>query len=275
MILKIGVYTRADRNETYDGYYASPDEVQMGVYVDWKLPSSYREYVKKIYVKACSDGKHVEVKSPYGSAKYPIDKESTWDSGSIGLSYASCEVRITFVPHQREYWDVLLVTHGGATSMIARDELQKGTNLSGLRPALDGTPMPGMDLEVCYMTHNYLGLYGGANHTDFFSLSLEKGPVERPDVTLCLESYSTLVTEWDEIEEKPAEFVVDTEDLANCHTDAEAAMSVARAVAEQLPEMEELMAKYVGFAADLGHQLAIDLLKDYYEESDERYQAHD
>ena len=48
MILKIGLYTRADRNETYDGYYASPDEVQMGVYVDWKLPSSYREYVKKI-----------------------------------------------------------------------------------------------------------------------------------------------------------------------------------------------------------------------------------
>ena len=57
--------------------------------------------------------------------------------------------------------------------MIARDEMEKGTNLSGLRPALDDTPMPGMDLVVFYMTHDRLGLYVGANHSDFFYVGLK------------------------------------------------------------------------------------------------------
>ena len=143
MILEIYLSTRADRNYSSDHYYASPEEVQKGVYVDWMFPSQYREYVKEIYVKACADGEHVEVKSKYGSAKFSIHEENVWRSGSIGLSYACCEVSITFVPYLRERWDVLLATHGGATSMIARDEMKKGMNLSGLRPALDGTPKIG------------------------------------------------------------------------------------------------------------------------------------
>lgn len=275
MILRIGLYTRADRNDSFNGYYASPDEVQKGVHVDWMLPVQYREYVKDIYVKACADGEHVEVKSKYGSAKFPIHEEHVWNSGTIGLSYACCEVKITFVPHLREHWDVLLVTHGGVTSMIARDELEMGTNLSGLRPALDGTPMPGMDLEVCYMTHDRLGLYVGPNRSDFFYVSLKEGVEQRPDVTLSLESYSTAVTEWDEMEEKPVEFVVDTKDLENCYTDSEAAMRVAYSVAEQLPEMDELIVKYVGIAADLGNEDAIEALREYNEENDSRYQAYD
>ena len=275
MILEIYLSTRADRNYSSDHYYASPEEVQKGVYVDWMFPSQYREYVKEIYVKACADGEHVEVKSKYGSAKFSIHEENVWRSGSIGLSYACCEVSITFVPYLRERWDVLLATHGGATSMIARDEMKKGMNLSGLRPALDGTPMPGMDLEVCYMTHDRLGLYGGVGQTDFFYISLKEGPEQRPDVTLSLESYSTIITEWDEIEEKPVLCVVDTKDLEDSLTDPEAAMRVADAVAEQHPEMLELIAKYVGFAADLGNEDAVAWLRDYHDVDDSRYHAYD
>jgi hypothetical protein len=275
MILEIYLSTRADRNYSSDHYYASPEEVQKGVYVDWMFPSQYREYVKEIYVKACADGEHVEVKSKYGSAKFSIHEENVWRSGSIGLSYACCEVSITFVPYLRERWDVLLATHGGATSMIARDEMKKGMNLSGLRPALDGTPMPGMDLEVCYMTHDRLGLYGGAGQTDFFYISLKEEPEQRPDVTLSLESYSTIITEWDEIEEKPVQCVVDTKDLEDSLTDPEAAMRVADAVAEQHPEMLELIAKYVGFAADLGNEDAVAWLRDYHDVDDSRYHAYD
>lgn len=275
MILCISIETRADRNISYKGCYASHEEVDNGVHVDWKLPSQYREHVKGIFVKISDDGEHVEVESCYGSAKFPIDRQSRWNSGSIGLDYACCEISITFVPYIQEYWDVLLTTHGGVTSMIARDEISVGMNLGGLRPALDGTPMPGMDLEVCYMDHNLLGLYVGSDHRENFCLSLDKGPAQRTDVTLTLESYSTLITEWDEMEEKPLECIVDTKDLEDSLTDAEAALRVADSVAEQHPEVLELIAKYMGFAADLGSEEAIAWFRDYHEEDDSRYHAYD
>lgn len=275
MILCISLETTADRNVSYSGYYASHEEVEKGVRVDWKLPSQYHKYVKSIYVKSTSDGEFVEVESSYGSAKFSIDRQSRWESGSIGLSYACCEVSITFVPYIQDYWDVLLTTHGGVTTMIARDEIREGMNLSELRPALDGTPMPGMDLEVRYMTHNYLGLYVGTDHREFISLSLDNGAVQRPNVTLTLESYSTLITEWDEMEEKPVELIVDTKELEDSLTNPEAALHVAESVAEQYPEMLELIAKYMGFAADLGSTDAIAWLRDYYEEDDSRYHAYD
>ena len=75
MILYIDLSTRADRNYSSDHYYASPEAVQKGVYVDWMFPSQYREYVKEIYVKVCADGEHVEVKSRDGSAKFPIQRK--------------------------------------------------------------------------------------------------------------------------------------------------------------------------------------------------------
>ena len=262
MILEIYLSTRADRNYSSDRYYASPDEVQTGVRIDWMLSDEYRKYVKDIYVKACNDGKHVEVKSIYGSAKFPIDKESVWRSGTIGLSYASCEVSITFVPYLRECWDVLLATHGDTTSLIARDELKKGTNLSGLCLAPDGTPMPGLDLEVCYMTHDRLGLYVGAGHSDFFYVSMEEGAKQRLDVSLSLESNSTIITEWDKNEEKPVQCIVDTHDLEDSLTNPKAAMRVACSLAERHPDMIELITKYVSLAADLGDEEAIALLRD-------------
>lgn len=275
MILNISLETRADRNYSYNNYYASPEEVESGVHVDWMLPSQYREYVKSIYVKTSADGEHVEVASQYGSAKFPIDRESMWHSGSIGLSYACCEISITFVPYIRDYWDVLLTTHGGVTSMIARDELQKGVNLSALRPALDGTPMPGMDLEVCYMADDKLGLYCGQKHSDFLCLMLHEEPVHRDGVSLALETFSTVITEWDDVEEKPVRCIVDTRDLGDSLTDKDAALRIAESVEEQYPEMLELVAKYMGFAADLGQEDAIAWLRDYYEEDDARYHAYD
>lgn len=275
MILKIYLSTRADRNESSHNYYVSPEALEKGVSVDWMLPSQYREYVKNIYVKTSADGEHVEVDSKYGSAKFEIDKESNWNSGTIGLSYACCEVSITFIPYIQDYWDVLLTTHGGVTSMIARDELKKGMNLSGLRPALDGTPMPGMDLEVCYMTHDKLGLYCGQNHSDFLCVRLHEEPVHTDGVSLSLETFSTLITEWDDVEEKPVPCIVDTKDLEESLSNPEAAFRVAESIEEQYPEMLELVAKYMSFAADLGQEDAIAWLRDYYEEDDSRYHAYD
>ena len=50
---------------------------------------------------------------------------------------------------------------------------------------------------------------------------------------------------------------------------------MAGSVAEQHPEMLELIAKYVGFAADLGNEDAVAWLRDYHEAGDSRYHAYD
>lgn len=66
--------------------------------VNQLFPNSYHNFVDRIFVKAYTEEEYVEVVSKYGSCKYPIDKQSRWESGEIGLSYACCEVSITFIP---------------------------------------------------------------------------------------------------------------------------------------------------------------------------------
>lgn len=263
MILIINLSTEADRNTSSKIFYVSHEDVENGVHVDYMLPTQYHKYVDSIYVKACDDGEHVEVVSKYGTQKYPITQEGTWKSGYIGLSYASCEIRITLIPYMQEHWDVLLVTHNGVTSMIARDEMATGMNLENLRTALNGSPIPGMDLEVCYMTDNRLGLYGGKNHSEFYSIKLYEEPTQRDEVSLSLDSFSTLITEWDYAEKEPIRCIVDTKDLEDSLTDKNAALRIAKAVNEQHPDKLELTAKYMKFAADLGEEDAIAWLNDY------------
>lgn len=98
MILKVSLTTRADRNYSGDSYTVSHEELEEGIYVNQLFPNSYHNFVDRIFVKAYTEEGYVEVVSKYGSCKYPIDKQSRWESGEIGLSYACCEVSITFIP---------------------------------------------------------------------------------------------------------------------------------------------------------------------------------
>ena len=98
MILKVSLTTRADRNYSGDSYTVSHEELEEGICVNQLFPNSYHNFVDRIFVKAYTEEEYVEVVSKYGSCKYPIDKQSRWESGEIGLSYACCEVSITFIP---------------------------------------------------------------------------------------------------------------------------------------------------------------------------------
>ena len=98
MILKVSLATRADRNYSGNSYTVSHEELEEGIYVNQLFPNSYHNFVDRIFVKAYTEEEYVEVVSKYGSCKYPIDKQSRWESGEIGLSYACCEVSITFIP---------------------------------------------------------------------------------------------------------------------------------------------------------------------------------
>ena len=98
MILKVSLTTRADRNYSGNSYTVSHEDLEEGIYVNQLFPNSYHNFVDRIFVKAYTEEGYVEVVSKYGSCKYPIDKQCRWESGEIGLSYACCEVSITFVP---------------------------------------------------------------------------------------------------------------------------------------------------------------------------------
>lgn len=98
MILKVSLTTRADRNYSGNSYTVSHEDLEEGIYVNQLFPNSYHNFVDRIFVKAYTEEGYVEVVSKYGSCKFPIDKQSRWESGEIGLSYACCEVSITFMP---------------------------------------------------------------------------------------------------------------------------------------------------------------------------------
>ena len=98
MILKVSLTTRADRNYSGNSYTVSHEDLEEGIYVNQLFPNSYHNFVDRIFVKAYTEEGYVEVVSKYGSCKFPIDKQSRWESGEIGLSYACCEVSITFIP---------------------------------------------------------------------------------------------------------------------------------------------------------------------------------
>ena len=98
MILKVSLTTRADRNYSGDSYTVSHEELEEGICVNQLFPNSYHNFVDRIFVKAYTEEEYVEVVSKYGSCKYPIDKQSRWESGEIGLSYACCEVSVSFIP---------------------------------------------------------------------------------------------------------------------------------------------------------------------------------
>ncbi len=98
MTVKVSLTTRADRNYSGDTYTVSHEELEKGVNVVRLFPNSYWEYVEPIYVKALPEEGCVSVESRYGSRRYPMDKQSRWESGEIGLSYACCEISITIIP---------------------------------------------------------------------------------------------------------------------------------------------------------------------------------
>lgn len=276
MILHVSLDTRADRNYSCDNYYVSPEKTEKGIRVDLLFSRSYQEYVDRIYVKAHTDEGYVEVVSKYGSKRYPIDKPNRWRSGSIGLSYACCEVDVTFIPYMQDRWDALLATHEGGTAMIMRDEFTDKVNLSTLRTQIDGNPLPWLDFEYRFMSDESITLSPtSATAAEYINVSLFKAPVTVGEIMFELESYSTIINEWDDMAERPVRYIVDSRDLADSLTDKDAALRLAESMEEQHPEKLELVAKYMEFAADLGSDDAVAWLRDYHEVDDARYHAYD
>ncbi len=270
MILSVTLETNALGIVSRDHYNVSPLDLDKGVYVNSLFPGSYREYVNSIHVQSVDGGAAVQVTSRYGSKKYPSNKKNSWSSGEIGLSYASCRVNIVLLPEMMPTWDILTVTHQGATEVFQREEVVEGCNLGVIHPRMDGSLIPWLDIKVESVSHFVVVLHKEKN----IYLVVGREPVKEGEETYDLRSFSTLLCEWDYIEGKPVMLIIDTQDLADSSEDADAAFRVAEAIEEQQPEMLEIVAKYMEYAADLGSAEALAWLRDYHEVDDSRYHPY-
>lgn len=271
MILHVSLYVNALGCESGNAWYVSPEQLEKGIYVNSLLPDYYTEYVKAIYVKIVDDGNAVEVTSDYGSAKYSVDEEHRWTSPQIGLSYATCDITLYFIPIYKQIWDILRVTHEGAIETFQREELRVGVNLATLSPRRDGSLIPWLDVEIESFGDGYLRL---RQDGVILRLALFEDPALGKDASFELWSFSTVVSEWDDIEQKPVRFIIDTQDLNDSINDAAAALRVAESMQEQQPEMLDIIARYMSYAADLGSQEALAWLRDYHEVDDSKHHPY-
>lgn len=98
MFLSVNLETNALGVVSNNFYKVFSQDIEKGVYVDSFFPNSYSDYVSSIHVKSVDNGEAVQITSSYGSCRYPADKEGSWSSGTIGLSYAWCRVYIRLIP---------------------------------------------------------------------------------------------------------------------------------------------------------------------------------
>ena len=270
MILFVTLETDALGTVSHDHYSVSPDQVDRGIYVNALFPNSYGSFVKAIHVQSVDGGEAVQITSQYGSRKYSAYEHAQWESGSIGLSYASCKVFISLVPKYMPTWDILTVEHEGAILVFQREDIVAGAHLGTVRPRVDGSQIPWLDTRVEFAGDDRVML----SASERIMVVLGGEPVVSGEETYELCSFSTIVYEWDDLENKPVKFIVDTQDLTASAGDAEAALRVADSIEEQQPEMLEIVARYMEHAADLGSEEALTWLRDYHEVDDSRHHPY-
>lgn len=270
MILFVTLVTDALGTVSRDHYSVSPDAVDRGIYVNALFPESYGDFVKAIRVQTVDEGAAVQITSEYGSCRYPSDEPAFWHSGPIGLSYATCRVAISLVPKYMPTWDILTVKHEGATMVFQREDIVAGAHLGTVRPRVDGSQIPWLDTWVEFAGDDRVML----SASERIMVVLGGEPVVSGEETYELCSFSTIVYEWDDLENKPVKFIVDTQDLTASADDAEAALRVADSIEEQQPEMLEIVARYMEHAADLGSEEALAWLRDYHEVDDSRHHPY-
>lgn len=270
MILFVTLVTDALGTVSHDHYTVSPADVDRGIYVDNLFPNSYSDFVKSIHVQSVDDGEAVQITSVYGSCKYPADKNGSWESGQIGLSYATCKVFISLMPKYMPTWDILTVKHEGATEVFQREEVVDGINLRTVRRRVDGGPIPWLNARVEFVADDRVILLT----PERIMVVLGREPTVSGGEIYDLRSFSTIIYEWDDMANKPVKFIVDTQDLTASADDAEAALRVADSIEEQQPEMLEIVARYMEQAADLGSAEALAWLRDYHEVDDSRHHPY-
>lgn len=186
-------------------------------------------------------------------------------------------------------WDLLRMTlhpegGGSVTLTYDREDTAVGDELMSLRRVYRTDYWPRVEV----MSFDEDGIRVNVKYEDddmnLFSLDIAENnqlaiavgtPEEPATLELELWSFTLKVEEYDDFEEATKYFYVDDQDWENAgNGDPKAAQAVADAIAEQLPESLEIIARYMVQAAKLGSRDAIDWLQDYYHGDDGRFDAY-
>lgn len=164
---------------------------------------------------------------------------------------------------------------GGSVALTyAYEDLQSGTDLLAAREMADTT---WRKINIYVTFNDYIIVYVDGDENKQYVVTLDSPTIvdngERGDEILELMSFSYLVSEWDDLEQRYVSFIVDQDDWDNYLDSLNACENVLNALQEQLPEHLDIIAGYMEVANGLGSEEAHAWLADYYGEIDSRYEA--
>lgn len=292
MILQINLNHSFFGGDSKEVFYIGPRELEAGA----DIASHFREEEKTLFspfTASCIDDETVEITWRGESCRCSVRQGDRFQTP--WLTKYSKTVRIEDneydddhevmaavwpLPDTVPLWDILEVSCGAEAVSIPRESLSPGCNLGV--PAKPLNPQPStlnllgklkvirvMDIEPSGLT-----LWVEGNEAKDITLDCrEATEAKAGEMTFRLISHTSIINEWDMMEDKPLSIRVNTQYLRDAETDSDAAYLLAECVQEQYPEALEVIAGYMRAAYGLGSADAEEWLKDYLS-GDGRYDAY-
>lgn len=285
MILQITLWHDFLGGDSKEVLYISPQELETGA----DIASHFRDAERALFspfTAAYVDDRTVEISWQGKSRRYSVLEDGNFHTDTLTLrsnpvriegdEYTSdheVEVYVKLLPHIMPLWDILKVTRSDETVMIPRNCLDSGSRLGNITITdkkydwLEGIMV--RDIESSRLTLRLEGSEAKEISLD----CIETPEVETEGLTFSLVSHTTIINEWDMMEEKAMKIRVNTQYLKEAETDSEAAYLLAESVQEQYPEALEVIAHYMMAAYKLGSPEAEEWLRDYHSD-DGRFDAY-
>lgn len=169
---------------------------------------------------------------------------------------------------------VRLQSHGGGsvTVTVAREDVAVGKELIAESGVDGGAWLP---LTVTAVGDDFVEVARGDSSWRV-SVGADATADSSPQgvEVLSLMAFSVRVWQWDVIADEYVSFVVDADQWQHADDDVRAALAVADAVEEQLPEHLDIIADYMAVAEGLGSGEARAWLADYYGQTDSKYDPY-
>lgn len=285
MILQISLSHTFLGGQSKEVLYIGPGELEAGA----DIASHFREEECAMFspfTAHYSDDETIEIIWRDKRCRYPIWKEDSFTTSWLTkyIKTVTIEDReydnehevmatVRLLPHTLPVWDTLKLTCGEESVSVPRESLSAHDYLAD---KIDESPrydwLKGIKVQSTDSSGLTLRLELSGDRD--ITLDCPEAPeTEANGITFSLVSLSTVINEWDMMEEKPLHIRVPNRYLTEAETDCAAAFLLAELVQEQHPGSLEVIADYMRRAYELGSSDAEEWLKDYYSD-DGRFDAY-
>lgn len=285
MYLQVTIMHSFFGGESKEVFYIGPQELQAGA----DIASHFREDERAMFSPLTAkfvDDETVEITWRDKSSRYSI-----WESGCFSTESLSKDNKtviaegeeydndheitayVRIKPHIVPLWRILNVTCGNETVSFPCEDLRYYCRLEDkIHSGKHYDWLKG--ITATYSRPSSLTLQVGGSEVKDITLDCRDiSEVEIDGVTFSLVSDTSVIHEWDMMEDRPLTFSVPTLYLKAAEKDPDAAYLLAECVQEQYPEALEVIARYMRAAYRLGSAEAEEWLKDYLSD-DGRYDAY-